>query len=86
MEILIRRHVLRRLIWVCTVFQLPFHGSPDYDGDDDDVDSVFNVRSTLFKRYRDSEKVIIKGIRTQALVFEIEERYRLGNGDASVMI
>ena len=23
---------MRRLIWVCTVFQLPFYGSLDYDG------------------------------------------------------
>ena len=32
METLIRRRVLRRLIWVCTVCQLPFYGSPDYNG------------------------------------------------------
>ena len=31
-ETLIRRHVLRHLIWVCTVCQLPFYGSPDYNG------------------------------------------------------
>ena len=31
-ETLIRRRVLRRLIWVCTVCQLPFYGSPDYNG------------------------------------------------------
>ena len=31
-EILIRRHILRPLIWVCTVCQLPFYGSPDYKG------------------------------------------------------
>ena len=31
METLIRRRVLRRLIWVCTVCQLPFYGSPDYN-------------------------------------------------------
>ena len=31
-ETLIRRRVLRRLIWVCTVRQLPFYGSPDYNG------------------------------------------------------
>ena len=31
-ETLIRRHILRRLIWVCTVCQLPFYGSPDYNG------------------------------------------------------
>ena len=30
-ETLIRRRVLRRLIWVCTVCQLPFYGSPDTD-------------------------------------------------------
>ena len=24
--------VLRRLIWVCTVCQLPFYGSPNYSG------------------------------------------------------
>ena len=30
-ETLIRRRVLRRLIWVCTVYQLPFYGSPDYN-------------------------------------------------------
>ena len=29
---LIRCRVLRRLIWVCTVCQLPFYGSPDYNG------------------------------------------------------
>ena len=29
---LIRRCILRRLIWVCTVCQLPFQGSPDYTG------------------------------------------------------
>ena len=29
---LIRRRVLRRLIWVCTVCQLPFYGSSDYNG------------------------------------------------------
>ena len=32
MKTLIRRRVLRRLIWVCTVCQLPFYGSPDYNG------------------------------------------------------
>ena len=32
METLIRRRVLRRLILVCTVCQLPFYGSPDYNG------------------------------------------------------
>ena len=31
-ETLIRRRILRRLIWVCTVCQLPFYGSPDYNG------------------------------------------------------
>ena len=25
-------HVLRRLIWVCTVCQVLFYGSPDYNG------------------------------------------------------
>ena len=29
---LIRCHRMRRLIWVCTVCQLPFYGSPDYNG------------------------------------------------------
>ena len=29
---LIRRRILRRLIWVCTVCQLPFYRSPDYNG------------------------------------------------------
>ena len=32
METLIRRRVLRRLIWVCTVCRLPFYGYPDYIG------------------------------------------------------
>ena len=31
METLIRRRMLRRLIWVCTVCQIPFQGSPDYN-------------------------------------------------------
>ena len=31
-ETLIRRRILRRLIRVCTVCQLPFYGSPDYNG------------------------------------------------------
>ena len=31
METLIRRRILQRLIWVCTVCQLPFYGSPDYN-------------------------------------------------------
>ena len=31
-ETLIRRHVLRRVIWFCTVCHLPFYGSPDYNG------------------------------------------------------
>ena len=31
-ETLIRCHILRRLIWVCTVCQLPFYGSTDYKG------------------------------------------------------
>ena len=31
-ETLIRRCILRRLIWVCTVCQLPFLGFPDYNG------------------------------------------------------
>ena len=31
-ETLIRCRVLRRLIWVCTVCQLPFYGSPNYNG------------------------------------------------------
>ena len=31
-ETLIRRRILRRLIWVCTVYQLPFYGYPDYNG------------------------------------------------------
>ena len=31
-ETLIRRRILRSLIWVCTVCQLPFYGSPDYNG------------------------------------------------------
>ena len=31
-ETLIRRRILRRLIWVCTVCQLPFYGSPNYNG------------------------------------------------------
>ena len=31
-ETLIGRRILRRLIWVCTVCQLPFYGSPDYNG------------------------------------------------------
>ena len=31
-ETLIRSRILRRLIWVCTVCQLPFYGSPDYNG------------------------------------------------------
>ena len=30
--ILIRLRVLRRLIWVCTICQLSFYGSPDYNG------------------------------------------------------
>ena len=32
METLIRRRILRHLIWVYTVCQLPFYGSPDYNG------------------------------------------------------
>ena len=32
METLIRRRVLRRLIWVCIVCQLPLEGFPDYNG------------------------------------------------------
>ena len=32
METLIRCRILRHLIWVCTVCQLPFYGSPDYNG------------------------------------------------------
>ena len=31
-ETLIRRRILRHLIWVCTDCQLPFYGSPDYNG------------------------------------------------------
>ena len=31
-ETLIRRRVLRCLIWICTVCQLPFYGYPDYNG------------------------------------------------------
>ena len=31
-ETLIRRRVLRRLIWICTVCQVHFYGSPDYNG------------------------------------------------------
>ena len=31
-ETLIRCHILWHLIWVCTVCQLPFYGSPDYNG------------------------------------------------------
>ena len=31
-ETLIRRRVLQRLIWVCTVCRLSFYGSPDYNG------------------------------------------------------
>ena len=31
-ETLVRRRVLRSLIWVCTVCQLPFERSPDYNG------------------------------------------------------
>ena len=31
-ETLIRRRILRPLIWVCTVCQLPFYGSPDCNG------------------------------------------------------
>ena len=31
-ETLIRRRVLRRLIWVCTDCQLRFKGSPDFNG------------------------------------------------------
>ena len=31
-ETLIRRRILRRLIWVCNVCQLPFYRSPDYNG------------------------------------------------------
>ena len=30
-ETLIRRRMLRRLIWVCIVCQIPFKGSPDYN-------------------------------------------------------
>ena len=29
---LIKRRILKRRIWVCTVCQLPFQGSPDYNG------------------------------------------------------
>ena len=32
METLVRRRILRRLIWVCTVCQLPFQGFQDYNG------------------------------------------------------
>ena len=32
LETLIRCRILRHLIWVCTVCQLPFCGSPDYNG------------------------------------------------------
>ena len=32
METLIRRRILWCLIWVCTVCQLPFYGSPDCNG------------------------------------------------------
>ena len=31
-ETLIRRRILQHLIWVCTVCQVPFYGSPDYSG------------------------------------------------------
>ena len=31
-ETLIKRRILWHLIWVCTVCQLPFYGSPDYNG------------------------------------------------------
>ena len=31
-ETLIRHHILLCLIWVCTVCQVPFYGSPDYNG------------------------------------------------------
>ena len=31
-ETLIRCHVLWRLIWICTVCQLPSYGSPEYNG------------------------------------------------------
>ena len=31
-ETLIRRRILQHLIWVCTVCQVPFYGSPDYNG------------------------------------------------------
>ena len=31
-ETLIRCHILQHLIWVCTVCQLPFYESPDYNG------------------------------------------------------
>ena len=31
-ETLIRRRILRCLIWICTVSQLPFYGYPDYNG------------------------------------------------------
>ena len=32
LETLIRHCILRHLIWVCTVCQLPFYGSPNYNG------------------------------------------------------
>ena len=31
-ETLIRRRILRHLIWVCTVCQVPFYGYPDHNG------------------------------------------------------
>ena len=31
-ETLVRRRILRRLIWACIVFQLPVQGSSDYNG------------------------------------------------------
>ena len=56
-ETLIRRRVPRRLIWVCTVCQSPFYGSPDYNGLNIQTPLSFNhtlpkieqVYSTIFR-------------------------------------
>ena len=39
-ETLIRCHILQQLIWVCTVCELSFYGSPKYNGFWDRIHSV----------------------------------------------
>ena len=73
METQIRRRVPRRLIWVCTVCQLPFYGSPDYNGS---IDSVVYLDSSLFLQVSFLWSIKISSKLYRLIIFAVNGTHR----------